>query len=870
MSEGKDVQKMEKKLNKSEELNKELQDKIKALQSENQKISEKCQSIEKELDKVKTDSKEKELFIKKVDELSHRICRIIEEKKDNQEKYTESLTYDRDFFRSKISELSADLQIAKESVEDLKRIIHMQEQEKKDEACKFACEMEKLKKNEQDALEAAGDYFHTYFPSIKSLKDHCQMNPVVNNKPTQKSKPFTPFDADVVHKNDEKKIKKQICKIHCLKRQLEDAKQSSSCFEALNMALTSDNEKLRKELCCLKCKDETSCLKLELEKSQRQTKELEASLQRNIASCAEKEANHRNEIAKLQQQIEVEIEKSQKTQELKTKINEQRLTIENHKLDTKNLHDKINHLTDLQAQQVVQIAKLEAENVNKDEKISSLKSKIKSLTQIPATVEVQPKVHWDQVSSPEIPKDLQKGLAEIIENNLMPIEPKIKSILKTTCAYYSAHQQNLEQFQQKFKTKFHKQQKSMASFIAELGRITLNRVIDFEEFFESNDIQSDMMTGVKKLISNNKNLEVQIRQIQNNLPYDQISILNEKTKAKEQELEELKQQNKNLMKQITKRMVVLSFQTNEIFQCENDAKVLHENIQQKADQINEFENQIKVLNETKSSVERKFEQIKKHYNESQSKLFGCQKEIERLKKTISDKEFQISELNKKLRNKTVDDITVRVKKANKEREFLVDELHKIKNENEMKLEYENTISCLKERVKFLQQELDDIQNGQSSFNQLNEILREIDHGCEMTQNEISILREQNSIVPDKLPSEENSKVEEFEKMKAKLIASEEKASKLEIKLKKIQKLIPKVDKDSAESSEKIKQLEEKVKLLQKQIEDERKSFISKVKEAKLESIKEYKVLVDQLSKRCSNQKNTIEALSKELKVNRRA
>ena len=49
----------------------------------------------------------------------------------------------------------------------------------------------------------------------------------------------------------------------------------------------------------------------------------------------------------------------------------------------------------------------------------------------------------------------------------------------------------------------------------------------------------------------------------------------------------------------------------------------------------------------------------------------------------------------------------------------------------------------------------------------------------------------------------------------------------------------------------------------------KKQFIKQIKEAKLDSIKEYKVLVEQLTKRCNQQKNTIDALTRELQYVKR-
>ena len=80
---------------------------------------------------MRSDSRSKQEFMDKVDDLSHRICRIIEEKKREESRFTESQQYDRTFFNQKILELSADLQVATESINDLKAIIHQQDQENK-------------------------------------------------------------------------------------------------------------------------------------------------------------------------------------------------------------------------------------------------------------------------------------------------------------------------------------------------------------------------------------------------------------------------------------------------------------------------------------------------------------------------------------------------------------------------------------------------------------------------------------------------------------------------------------------------------------------------------------------------------------------
>ena len=64
-----------------------------------------------------------------------------------------------------------------------------------------------------------------------------------------------------------------------------------------------------------------------------------------------------------------------------------------------------------------------------------------------------------------------------------------------------------------------------------------------------------------------------------------------------------------------------------------------------------------------------------------------------------------------------------------------------------------------------------------------------------------------------------------------------------------------------ETLQKISQLEKKILKLERQIEDEREAYIKQLKEAKLEKIKEYQTLVDQLKNRCKTQDNIIETLS---------
>ncbi|OHT11645.1 hypothetical protein TRFO_03848 [Tritrichomonas foetus] len=751
----------------------------------------------------------------------------------------------------------------------------MQDQENRDNSNRYSSELEKVKSAEHDALVAAGNYFHTFFPSIKSLQQHCESNPIIDRVITfSPSKPFTPTKADVVHHNDVKKMKKQCCKIQCLKSKIDDIQQSLTCSEAMNRALSKDNDCLKREIAQLRISqantqnklDETCCMKIELEKSKRKIKDLESVIQRNMIQMTEKEENFRNELAQVQQQVEIEAEKGKQVVELKSQLCDQKMIIENQRSEAKGDKDKLNHLTDLQSQQVVKIAQLESENTEKLNKIKELKAQIKSLSKVPVQVEVQPVIHWDQVSSPEIPKELQVSLADVIENNLMPIEAKIKNTLKTICAYYSAHQQHLESFRSKYQNKLQKQQKSMNSMMSEIGKIILNRAVDYEEIYSSHDLQVDIVNGIKKYVSTIADLESKIRLQQISFPYDKLSSLQEDTKSKSVEIDEIKSQNKRLKKEIMKRQVSLSFFTNEVFTCDSDSKALHENIKVQKSQINEYENQLKVAKDGKITAEKKLGEVKKLYNDTQSKLFGAQKEIERMKRIITEKETQITDLNTQYRNRTIDDLSTKVHQADDERDFLMNELRNIKNENYSKTEYENTINTLKTRVRLLEQELEDVKNGNSNYNQLKDQLREVEHERDITQNEISILREQNAVVPDKIPSLENKQMEIIDKLKDKLEKSEKRAAKLERRLQKVQELLPQSAKANLQSVQKIKDLEARIAALQKQIEEERKAFIKQIKEAKMDSIKEYQNLVDQLQKRCTNQKNTIETLSNELKA----
>ena len=166
-----------------------------------------------------------------------------------------------------------------------------------------------------------------------------------------------------------------------MKEKNEELQESMVNLESLNQTLEKDNEHLKREIAQIKTSqlnspqkspkkksksDDSKCLKLELEKANRKIQELETIIQRNLVQSAEKEADHRNEIAQIQQKIEIETEKGQKANELKQIVKEQKLLIINQKDDINDTKSKINHLTDIQSQQVVQIKKLEAENENKN------------------------------------------------------------------------------------------------------------------------------------------------------------------------------------------------------------------------------------------------------------------------------------------------------------------------------------------------------------------------------------------------------------------------------------------------------------------------------------------------------------------------
>lgn len=864
----------------NDDANQISQNQIESLTKQNQELKVQCASYEAELARMRSDARSKQEFMNKVDDLSHRICRIIEEKKKEEIKFTESQQYDRNFFNQKILELSADLQVATESINDLKAIIHQQDQENKYGVCQLNCEIEKLKNADRNVLAAAGNYFHTYFPSIKSLQEHCESNPIVK-RPAPKPQPFNPnYDCEITHQNDIKKMKKQISKIHSLKEKNEELQESMVNLESLNQTLEKDNEHLKRELTQLKMNqlnsppkspkrkpktDDSKCIKLELEKANQKIKELEQALQENQMKNAEKEADHRTELAQIQFQIEIEAEKGQKASELKQKLKESKSIIDNQKGDINETKTKINQLTDIQSQQVVQIAKLEAENQKKKDKIKELKSKLKAIREVPARIEVQPEILWDSVTSPDIPGELQKSLTEIIENKLLPIESKMKLAFKTICAYYTANQQNLEQFQSKYKSKYSKCQKSLSNLVSQIGVITLNRAISFDEVYESLSIQTDILTAIKKFVTKIKELESHIRIMEANFPYDLLTSLKVDLKEKTFELNELKSQNKQLKKQMIKRQSSLSFTNFEIFTSDNDSNLLHNKIKEQAAQLNEIEYQITVANNVKSSAEKKLDLEKKNFNDTRGKLFICQKEIEKLKKVISEKETIITDLQTKIRNKSFEELNNRVQKADNEREFLINEITSIRNEHSSKAEYENIIHQLQVKIQLLEKELQDIQNGKSGINQLNDQLRKVEHERLIAKDEIQILRDQGSVVvPPNVKQVEDKKLEIIQSLKEELSSSEKKCQKLERRLTKMQKIIEETE-TSNEMSQRIAELEKVIAKLEKQIEDERESYIKQLKEARLEKIKEYQALVDQLKNRCKIQTNTIEALSNKLK-----
>ena len=166
----------------SDDGNQVSQNQIETLTKQNQELKLQLTSYEAELSRMRSDARSKQ----------------------------ETQQFDRTFFNQKISELSADLQVANELINDLKAIIHQQDQENKYNVCQLNGEIEKLKNADRNALSAAGNYFHTFFPSIKSLQDHCELNPVVQ-RPPPKPQPFNPnCDCEIVHQNDVKKMKKQI------------------------------------------------------------------------------------------------------------------------------------------------------------------------------------------------------------------------------------------------------------------------------------------------------------------------------------------------------------------------------------------------------------------------------------------------------------------------------------------------------------------------------------------------------------------------------------------------------------------------------------------------------------------------------------
>ena len=168
--------------------NKEFQNQIDELKRKNEELQAKCLSYESEILTLRADAKSKQEFMDKVDDLSHRICRIIEQKKNDQSKHIECQQLDRNFFDTKIRELTADLQVAHDSINDLKSIIHQQDQTNKQDIIRYQNEIERLKSDERNALSAAGNYFKTYFLLIltffKIIANPTQLSPNTIQKPS--------------------------------------------------------------------------------------------------------------------------------------------------------------------------------------------------------------------------------------------------------------------------------------------------------------------------------------------------------------------------------------------------------------------------------------------------------------------------------------------------------------------------------------------------------------------------------------------------------------------------------------------------------------------------------------------------------------
>lgn len=860
---------------------KEFQNQIDELTKKNEELRAKCLSYESEILTLRADGKSKQEFMDKVDDLSHRICRIIEQKKNDQSKHIECQQLDRNFFDTKIRELTADLQVAHDSINDLKSIIHQQDQTNKQDIIRYQNEIERLKSDERNALSAAGNYFKTYFPSIKSLQDHCESNPIVT-KYHPKANPFTPADADLLHQSDVKKMKKQIGTINKLKDKNSDLQQTLELSESVNKSLEKDKEVLKREIAQIrmaqvkaaelaeqkeaKVIEESEALKTELETAKRKINELELLIQRNTVKTVEKDANHRNEITLLQQKIENETEKSEKIIELEEKLKKRQSLIDQQKVDLQGVQSKLNHLADIQSEQIVQIAHLQAVNQKKSDKIKNLKSKVKAMREIPTKVEVPAQLTWDQLSSPEIPSELQKSLCEIVETSLIPIENKVKNVLKTACSYYTAHQQNLEEFYNKHRNKYVKTQKSFASFISEIGNITLNRVVEFNEAYESQELQNDIIAAVNKYLAQIKELESNIRKVRASFPYDQLTSLKENLKSQSDKLNDLKLKNKELRKEMKRRQISLSFASHEVFCCENDGSVLHNTIKQQKERINEIEQEIKMANELKVSSERKLDEERKSNSDTKSKLCKCQREIEKMKRIHNEKEEIISELNAKIRSTAIDELTQKVRKADDDRAFLMNEISSLRDENANKAEYEHTIHHLQVKVNLLEQELDKYQNAKANEVQLNARLMQIEQERNSAHNEIHNLRNEKDIIANQAAnSAERKQVEIINSLKAKLENSENNVATLQQKLQEAQDMIPISEQACIESNEKILELNNQIKELQAQMEKERQNYLQQIKDAKLNSIKEYKILVEQLNERCTKQKATIAKLTNQLK-----
>ena len=469
-----------------------LHEEIESLRNENARLRLKMQEMESEIvilesktksantarDQSEENEELKRYYEDRIQNLTTRIRLSEEGKKEHLERCEEAQQIEKEHWVRKFESLKEKLKASENCVDELKIVIQEKEAEfekaKNDNTERFTG----IKHEERDALIAAGVYFHSSFPSLRSLTEFLSTK--------VDSKPATPQRQE---SEDDNESSRSEAKLHQKLRELKREKaQSNVDFTKLR----AENEILKKENQNMKTRlSEVSGIKEKLTEAEEETEKL-----RTIS------------------------------REQKDTIAEQRQIIQS---------------MTVEGPTAVQIARLKSENDDLKRRLKKATKKAKATELVTKVQEVAPELLWDRVEGPEIPRELQETLAKVIENGDLQVQAKFKLCLKTICSYYEERQKSLSTTSHKAKHRMASMTKNMSNFCESLSLLLIQRTTTVKEVAEDGDVQARIIDNVKKLKAELRDALIENRRLQRSYPSEKVVKLEASKRRYKEKVRELRQ-----------------------------------------------------------------------------------------------------------------------------------------------------------------------------------------------------------------------------------------------------------------------------------------------------------------------------------------